>query len=117
MKQKAELYDRIIEFTNRKRCDFNSHITRCMIGITMSFAPILSFISATRFITLLVFSIFKELRIEVNPDQVVNICPSHRYFNQNMIVRSVDYFDVEYTQQEIKLCKSLLDHRQVYKRK
>jgi len=68
MKQKAELYDRIIEFTNRKRCDFNSHIARCMIGIAMSFAPMLSFISTTRFIILLVFSIFKELRIEINPD-------------------------------------------------
>ena len=76
---KAKRCDKIIEFANRKRCDFNSQSTHRLIGIVIIFATILSFIAATRFVTLIAFTIFKELNIDVKANQVVNTTPSHQH--------------------------------------
>jgi len=41
----------------------------------MSFAPMLSLISATRMICLIYYAMFKEIRIKITPEQVINITP------------------------------------------
>ena len=47
MKQKADRYDKIINFTKRKQYDFIDYGTCRLIGIAMSFAPMLSLIAAS----------------------------------------------------------------------
>ena len=47
----------------------------------MRFVSMLSFISATRFIALVAFDIFKELEINVKAYQVVNVSPSHQHMS------------------------------------
>ena len=43
----------------------------------MAFPPMLSLIAATRFITLILYSFFKEIGLEVDAESMVNITPSH----------------------------------------
>ena len=43
----------------------------------MSFAPMLSLVAATRFVSLIYYSLFKEINIPVTAEQVVTITPSH----------------------------------------
>ena len=76
---KAKRCEKIIDFTNRKRCNFNSQSARRLIGVAMSFAPMLSFIAAARFATLVVLAIFKELDIYIKAYQAVIFPPSHQH--------------------------------------
>ena len=82
---KVKKYDDIIAFTKQRRYVFNNAAARRLVGIDVSFAPMLSLVAATRFISLMHHALFKELDLEVSAKEIVNITPTHTLLS-NIVV-------------------------------
>ena len=76
-KEKSRKWDRIVEFTKRKRSVFTRNSARRLIVIALNFAPMMSLVAATRFISLIYCAILKELGVNVSPQEIANVAPSH----------------------------------------
>ena len=75
----------------------------------MTFAPMISFVAATRFISLIYCSIFKELEVPIIPEEVVNVAPTHDSITKILIDVAADCLTVARIRTKEKLLLLSID--------
>ena len=92
-----------MEFTKRKRYVFNNNAARRIIIISMYFVTIKSLVSAIRLLSLIWSSLFKELDIPINHEQIENVTQSHSTIQNIMVEMAADVLAISRAENKNKV--------------
>jgi len=101
---KATLWDNITTTIKKKQFSFKDHVARRLIGLVLSYAPMMSWISASKVFTLLLQLFFSQFKIPVKPYHIARSSPSRTTFTLFLSIDAANKKGMHYVVKVISFC-------------